>query len=164
VQDRQEALKHLSFAIFNLTVVYPYIWDTIAQATSGDPTAKQRRSGAATIPQVISDIIFKDEKVGKIIGDAYNLPPVTAAASQLGTYEGRKNFGPESVVGTVAPVKQAMDVYSGKRTGKEVLLEQAGIKIKTEEKERRRERAARIAQKREMKKVAKRKPARWDDE
>lgn len=163
VQSRQEALKHLSFALFNLTVVYPYLWDTLAKMTSGDPTAKQRRSGAATIPQVLADIIFKDEKIQKIIGDAYNLPPVTATVAQLGSYQGRQNFGVGSALQTVAPIKQVTDITSGARTGKEVLLEQAGIKVKTEEKERKKARAMRKADKIERKKKAKRKPMRWDD-
>lgn len=166
VQSRQEALKHLSFAMFNLTVVYPYIWDNLAQITSQDPTAKQRRSGAATIPQVLSDIIFKDESVLKILGDAYNLPPVTKAAAQMGTYEGRQKVAEhplEAAVETVAPAKQIMDFATGKRTGKEIISEQVGIKLKSEEKERKKERAKRAKEKAARKKEAKRKPMRWED-
>lgn len=166
VQSRQEALKHLSFAMFNLTVVYPYIWDTLAKMTMNDPEAKQRRSGAATIPQVLSDIIFKDEGVLKLIGDAYNLPPITKAISQVGTFEGRQKLAEkplESVVETVAPIKQVTELVTGRKSGKELVSEQIGIKLKTEEKERKKEKYLRGKEKAMRKAEVKRKPMRWED-
>lgn len=166
VQGRAEALKHLSFAMFNLTVIYPYLWDTLAQMTTGDPQAKQRRSGAATIPQVLSDIIFKDESVLKILGDAFNFPPVTALAAKVASYEGRQAMAEkplETAVSTVAPVKQITDITSGKRPAKEVVAEQIGIKLKTEEKERTKERMKRAKEISKRRKEAKRKPMRWED-
>jgi hypothetical protein len=83
VSTRGEALAHAAFLAFSATVVYPYIWDTIAKVVSGDDSAKARRSGADTIPYTVYHILLGDETVGKLISEAYSLPPMTKALIEL---------------------------------------------------------------------------------
>jgi hypothetical protein len=67
-------------------------------------------------------------------------------------------------VGTVAPAKQIMDVASGKRSGKEVLAEQVGMKLHTDATEAKKEKFLRRKKLMELQKEAKRKAARWSDD
>ena len=154
--SRGEGLKHAAFIAFNVGVVYPYFWDQIAKGLSGDPSAEQRRAGAATIPYTIWQILFSDESVSKLIGEAFSLPPVTKTIIELvanrnlltgahvwepkdthkGAIHDAAKFALEETVG---PAKQIDAALSGK--GKETLLQQAGIKTRSEEAYAKKERA-----------------------
>lgn len=151
VQSRGEAAGHLAFTAFSLGVVYPYIWDTIAKTMSGDPQAQQRRAGAATIPYTIWHMALGDEKVTKLLSEAFSIPPITKAivegASNRQLFTGKHIWEPEdnglgklNDVGiwatgvAVAPLRDVTEIASGKKTLGELAASQAGIKLRTEEK------------------------------
>lgn len=82
-QNRGEALSHVAFVTFSVGVVYPFLFDTMAKAISGDPSAQSRRSGASTIPYTLWHIILGDESTRKILSEAMSLPPITKAIVEL---------------------------------------------------------------------------------
>lgn len=149
VEGRGEALSHAAFVAFSVGVVYPYVWDTIAKVVSGDDSAQMRRSGASTIPYTVWNIVMGDETFGKLLGEAYNLPPVTKAALELpanrNLFTGKHIWEPEDnglgiandvglyVAGTVlAPVKSLSQIADDPEKG---LASQVGIQTKLDEKE-----------------------------
>jgi hypothetical protein len=82
IQSRKDALNHLSFVAFNLAVIYPMVWDKLAKATFGDDYVA-RRSGSATIPNMLWNIVVNDEHWLVALREAYALPPATQAAAEL---------------------------------------------------------------------------------
>lgn len=149
---RMEALSHAAFVMFNVGVVYPYVWDTIAKMMSGDPEAQQRRSGASTIPYTVWHMALGDEQVTKLLSEAYQLPPITKDIVEMATnrdlFTGKHIWEPEDTAGgkafdvstralstAVAPVKSLLD----KRSAEDRIFEQMGIKLKTGEKQQKRE-------------------------
>lgn len=127
VSTRGEALSHAAFLMFSATVVYPYMWDTIAKVVTGDDSAKARRSGADTIPYTVYHMVLGDETVGKLISEAFGFPPITKALIELpanrNLFTGQHIWEPEDnwlgkaadvglyVTGAVAsPVKSAQQM------------------------------------------------------
>jgi hypothetical protein len=145
VQSRGQALSNSAFTAFNVAVVYPYVWDTLAKMMTNDPTAEQRRSGAATIPYTVWHMILGDKDVTRLIQEAFALPPVTKTiveeASNRQLFTGKQIWNPQdTLVGkayeagkygvqqTIAPVRQIGNVMGDK--GQKEALAQFGITIK----------------------------------
>jgi hypothetical protein len=75
VETRPEALAHMAAVAFNLMVIYPMMWDTVAKVVSGNPDAQARRAGATTIPYTAYHIVLGDKDVNDLLKNAWNLPP-----------------------------------------------------------------------------------------
>ena len=167
-QTRGEAASHMLFTAFTLGVVYPYVWDTLAKVVSGDDTAIKRRSGATTIPYTLYHMVLGDEQVGKLLSEAFNLPPITKGivelASNRNLFTGQHIWEPGDnllgetsdigmyVAGSVAaPVKSAINATTD---SKKEAMGQIGIQINTdvaEEKKAKREKREKTAAKRRQK-------------
>jgi len=171
-QTRVDAAEHLAFIAFNLGVVYPFLWDNMAKALSGNPDAYMRRSGAATIPYTIQHLLLGDQNVTKLISEAYNLPPITKALFEVpanrnmftgehiwepgdefvGQFEDTRNY----VTGLlVSPVRTMQEHGKGEKEGmttREFVSKQFGVKLKPDTlSDEQLEFAAKAAQKRRIK-------------
>lgn len=82
VETRSEALSHMAAVAFNMAVIYPMIWDTVAKVVSGNPDAQARRAGAATIPYTLYHIVLGDKQVNDLLRNAWNLPPAATLIAE----------------------------------------------------------------------------------
>ena len=80
---RADAISHLAFTGFMLSVVYPFLWDSLAKMVTGNEDAYARRSGATTIPYTLYHILLGDQDVGRLLSEAFNLPPITKALIEI---------------------------------------------------------------------------------
>ena len=150
IETRGEAQAHLAFSAFKLFVVYPYMLDSIAKYLSGDPDAEMRRAGATTIPNVFYHVILGDKKVNDLLKEAWSLPPATKMIAELDANRqmftgkhiwepGDNALGAANDVGLwavgsmISPARDAMDISSGHKSGKQFALGAIGIKSKTPE-------------------------------
>lgn len=149
-QTRVDAAEHLAFIAFNLGVVYPFIWDNIAKGLSGNPDAYMRRSGAATIPYTVQHLILGDQAVTKLIAEAYGLPPIMKAITEIpqnrqlftgqhiwepgDTFEGQWEDTRRYVTGLlVSPEKSRQEFLKGEEEGlttREIMSKHLGVKLK----------------------------------
>lgn len=152
VTSRVDAAQHLAFVAFNVGVVYPYLWDTIAKQVSGDPEAEQRRAGASTIPYTMYHILLGDKDVTALLAEAYSLPPGTKTIAEILTnrdlftgehiwepggdvFDSAYDAGKNITSKLIAPIKTGLDILSEKKTAKEAALEQIGVKTNVGQKE-----------------------------
>jgi len=154
VTSRVDAAQHLAFIAFNIGVVYPYIWDSVAKFVSGDPDAQQRRAGAATIPYTAYHVLLGDKDVSALLAEAYNLPPGTKTIAEslmnrdFFTGQHIWESGPNGFdIGDTAfdtlkqaeklvpPLKTAADLLSGKKELRESASEQLGAQQNVSQKE-----------------------------
>ena len=150
IETHGEAQAHLAFSAFKLFVVYPYMLDSIAKYLSGDPDAEMRRAGATTIPNVFYHVILGDKKVNDLLKEAWSLPPATKMIAELDANRqmftgkhiwepGDNALGAANDVGLwavgsmISPARDAMDISSGHKSGKQFALGAIGIKSKTPE-------------------------------
>lgn len=146
-QTRMDAASHLAFVAFNLGVVYPFIWDSLAKGLSGNPDAYMRRSGAATIPYTVQHLILGDQQITKLIAEAYGLPPLMKAITEVpqnrilfsgdhiwepgddftGQFEDTRNY----ITGLlVSPVKTYQEGKKEDVDMQEFIAKQFGVKVK----------------------------------
>ena len=152
VTSRADAAQHLAFVAFNVGVVYPYIWDSVAKFVSGDPDAEQRRAGASTIPYTMYHILLGDKDVTALLAEAYSLPPGTKTIAEVLTnrdlftgehiwepggnvFDSAYDAGKNITSKLIAPIKTGLDILSEKKTAKEAALEQIGVKTNVGQKE-----------------------------
>ncbi len=146
-QTRMNAAGHLAFMAFNLGVVYPFLWDNMAKALSGNQDAYMRRSGAATIPYTIYHLLLGDQEFTRLLAEAYNLPPITKALIEVPSnrqlFNGQHIWEPGDTFASqwedtrnyvtgllVSPVKTGKEFAKGELPLREQITKQFGIKTK----------------------------------
>lgn len=171
-QTRLDAAEHLAFVAFNLGVIYPFIWDSMAKALSGNPDAYMRRSGAATIPYTVWHLYLGDQAITKLIAEAYGLPPLSKMITEIP--QNRVLFSGEHIwepgdeftgqwedfrryfTGMLAsPIKSIQEFEKGQEEGltvQEIMSKHFGVKLKPDTfTDEQLERMAKAAEKRRIK-------------
>lgn len=140
--QRAKALDQIAATAFISFFVYPHVMDKMAATVTGNPNATATRYGPATIPTLVHDAFVGKRDLGSIAGTAAPSAPAFKVASEL--LVNREGFSGQPIYDTkqdfekyilkqVAPGQMILNWASGKKSAKQILLEQFGIKSPTAE-------------------------------
>ncbi|MCX5542592.1 hypothetical protein M3A49_24350 [Paraburkholderia sp. CNPSo 3076] len=137
-QEKARALDRLAMLAVSSFVIYPAL-DRAVQTVTGDPNARVRRFGLASIPDAIYRFASGDAKYSSLFGAIMGVSPVFSVPTALATGEdpftGKKfqNLGDamKFAAEQISPVQTAMEYQGlgGRKTGGELLAEQLGIQV-----------------------------------
>lgn len=141
--QRAKALDQIAATAFISFFVYPHVMDKMAATVTGNPNATATRYGPATIPTLVHDAFVGKKDAGQIMGTALPSSPVFKAANELSTdkdsFTGKKIYGQggtgflQYIGKQIAPVGLVEQWNQGKKSTKQILLQQFGISSPTRE-------------------------------
>ena len=139
--QRAKALDQIAATAFISFFVYPHVMDKMAATVTGNPNATATRYGPATIPALVYDAFHGKRDVGSIAGSVAPASPALKIGTEL--YSNREGFTGQPIYDTkkdfenyimkqFAPGQMVLNWSQGKKSAKQILGEQFGIKSPTQ--------------------------------
>jgi len=135
--QRAKALDQIAATAFISFFVYPHIMDKMAATVTGNPNATATRYGPATIPTLVHDAFVGKKDATQIMGTAFPSSPAFKMAGELASdkdsFTGKKIYGgggtglDKYLEKQLAPLALVQSYNSGKKSVKQIILQQFGI-------------------------------------
>lgn len=159
-EARAKALDQLAATAFISFFVYPQVMDKAAQALTGNKNEYAQRFGPATIPSLVLDEMTGKKGISEFMGTALPTSPLAKITTELAN--NREGFTGKRIYDTpkdafdyaakqLAPGAMIERAAAGKASGRQLALEQIGIRQQSASGQKYREREQKAAERKRKK-------------